>query len=80
MRTLHPGNDWKFWYRNVDLRLGKSLFTAQGTTVRLTAEVFNVFSWANHSEYQATQNLLDYGEPVGDYARRQAQLGVRYQF
>lgn len=31
-------------------------------------------------EYQATQNLLGYGEPVGDYARRQAQLGMRYQF
>ena len=34
-RTIRPGNDWKFWYRNVDLRLGKSLFTA--TDRRITA-------------------------------------------
>jgi hypothetical protein len=37
-------------------------------------------SSANHSEYQATESLLDYGTPVGDYARRQVQLGMRYQF
>jgi hypothetical protein len=46
----------------------------------VTAEAFNVLNSANHAEYQATQALLEYGEPVGDYARRQAQLGVRYQF
>jgi hypothetical protein len=46
----------------------------------VTTEMFNVLSWANHSEYQAAENLLGYGEPVGDYARRQAQLGLRYEF
>lgn len=43
-------------------------------------EVFNALNSANHAEYQAKANLLDYGAPTGDYARRQAQLGVRYQF
>ena len=75
----HRRDGWDHWYRTVDLRLGRS-FPVPGGRLNVTAEVFNVFSWGNHSEYQATQNLLDYGEPVGDYARRQAQLGVRYQF
>ena len=46
----------------------------------LSADVFNALNSANHSEYQAKKSILDYGAPVGDYARRQAQVGVRYQF
>jgi hypothetical protein len=72
-------NGWSHWYRTIDLRLGKSFLMPHGSLI-VTAEVFNLLSWANHSEYQATQNLLDYGAPVGDYARRQVQLGLRYQF
>jgi hypothetical protein len=78
IRTLRR-NGWDHWYRTLDFRLGKS-FPAGGGSLTITAEVFNLLSWENHSEYQATQNLLGYGEPVGDYARRQAQLGIRYQF
>jgi hypothetical protein len=78
MRTDRRGG-WSHWYRTVDLRLGKS-FPAPGGTFQVTLEAFNVLNSANHAEYQGTQNLLDYGEPVGDYARRQAQLGLRYQF
>jgi hypothetical protein len=70
---------WEHWYRTIDVRLGKSFPVPHGS-LTVTAEVFNVLSWANHSEYQSTQNLLGYAEPVGDYARRQAQLGLRYQF
>jgi hypothetical protein len=77
-RTMRR-DGWSNWYRTLDLRLGKS-FLMPGGRLTVTAEVFNVLSSANHAEYQATQNLLGYGEPVGDYARRQAQLGVRYQF
>src|SRR5436190_714408 len=28
----------------------------------------------------ASPSLLDFGEPIGDYLRRQAQVGLRYQF
>ncbi|MFL5631334.1 MAG: hypothetical protein ACJ77T_08770, partial [Gemmatimonadaceae bacterium] len=70
---------WEHWYRTVDLRLAKT-FTLGTRRMIVTAEVFNAFNSANHAEYQAKENLLDYGAPVGDYARRQAQLGVRYQF
>ena len=70
---------WEYWYRTVDIRLGKAFPLPRGQLV-VTADVFNLFNWANHSEYQSKQNLLDFAEPVGDYLRRQAQLGVRYQF
>jgi hypothetical protein len=75
----HRRDGWDHWYRTVDLRLGKS-FPVRGGRLNVTAEVFNAFNWANHSEYQATQTALGYGEPVADYARRQGQLGIRYQF
>ena len=85
-RTLHPGNDWKFWYRNVDLRLGKSLFTAQGTTVRLTAEVFNVFNTDNISGFggrkrdAAYVELGTFGKPSGAFGARRIQVGARADF
>jgi hypothetical protein len=86
VRTLHPGNDWKFWYRNVDLRLGKSLFTAQGTTVRLTAEVFNVFNTDNISSFAGRKRnasyalLSGFGQPNGAFGARRAQVGARFEF
>jgi hypothetical protein len=70
---------WDFWYRTVDIRLGKTFPLPQGSLL-VTADVFNLFNWANHSEYQSKQSLLDFAEPIGDYLRRQAQVGVRYQF
>ena len=70
---------WAYWYRTVDVRLGKA-FSLPGGQLILTTDVFNLFNWANHSEYQTKQNLLDFAEPVGDYLRRQAQVGVRYRF
>jgi hypothetical protein len=85
-RTIRPGNDWKYWYRNVDLRLGKSLFTAQGTTVRLTAEVFNVFNTDNISGFFGRQKnaagglLANFGQPNGAFGARRAQVGARFEF
>jgi hypothetical protein len=70
---------WDHWYRTVDIRLSKAFSLPRGLLL-VTADVFNVVNWANHSEYQSRQDLLDFAEPVGDYARRQAQVGVRYEF
>ena len=78
VRTLRR-NGWDHWYRTLDVRLGRSFVLPHGS-LTVTAEAFNVFSSANHSEYQATESLLSYGEPVGDFARRQVQLGLRYEF
>jgi carboxypeptidase family protein len=78
VRTLRR-EGWDHWYRTVDLRLGKSFQLPDGR-LHLTVDVFNVFNWANHSDYQGNQSRTGYGEPRGDYPRRQAQLGIRYQF
>ena len=77
-RTLSQSG-WDHWYRTVDLRLGKTFQLPQGR-MTVTAEVFNVLNWASHSEYHSTQSVPGYGEPAADFARRQAQLGLRYQF
>ncbi len=85
-RTIRPDNAWKSWYRNVDLRLGKSLFTAQGKTVRLTAEVFNVFNTDNIAAYGGRQktaagvDITDFGRPTGAFGARRAQVGARFEF
>jgi hypothetical protein len=77
-RTAYRGG-WNNWYRTLDLRLGKSIHFGHGA-LAVTADVFNVLNTRNHSEYQGTEALPSYGEPVADYARRQAQLGARYSF
>jgi hypothetical protein len=85
-RTIRPGSDWKFWYRTVDLRAAKSLFTAQGTTVRVTAEVFNVFNTDNIAGYSGRQRdaagnpLSSFGQPNGAFGARRAQVGARFEF
>ena len=78
IRTIRA-HGWEHWYRTVDVRLGKE-FATRGGRVVVTAEVFNLFNSANHSEYQGTQTLLGFGEPTGDYPRRQGQLGMRFEF
>jgi hypothetical protein len=70
---------WAYWYRTVDVRIGKPFGGRRGRLIA-TADVFNLFNTANHSEYAGRQNLTGYREPIGDYARRQAQIGMRYQF
>ena len=70
---------WAHWYRTIDLRLARALPFGRGH-LTATAEVFNLLNSANHAEYQAVASLLDYGEPIGDFARRAGQLGVRYRF
>jgi hypothetical protein len=72
----HQG--WRNWYRNVDVRVGKAI-AAAGRLVA-TVDVFNLLNTANHAEYRSAANQTDYQQPIGDYARRQAQVGLRYQF
>lgn len=85
-RTFRPASSWKNWYRNVDLRLGKSLFTTQGSTVRLTAEVFNVFNTDNVASYGGRQktaagvDITNFQQPTGAFGARRAQVGARLEF
>ncbi len=78
IRSARP-HGWANWYRNVDMRIGKAIGAARGRLVA-TADVFNLFNTANHSDFRNMANQADYGQPIGDYARRQAQVGLRYQF
>lgn len=78
LRT-HRRDGWAHWYRTLDVRLAKSLPAARGR-VSVVADVFNVFNTANHAEYQPNAASPDYGEPAGDFARRQGQVGLRYSF
>jgi hypothetical protein len=74
LRT-HRRSGWAHWYRSLDLRLAKRI-----AHVDVITEVFNVFNTANFSDYQAIQSDLGYAEPVGDFPRRQVQIGLRYRF
>jgi carboxypeptidase family protein len=77
-RTDYRGG-WENWYRTLDIRLAKSIDVTRGAFL-VTVEIFNALNSRNHSEYQGTESLAQYREPIGDYARREAQLGVRYSF
>jgi hypothetical protein len=78
MRT-HRRDGWEHWYRTLDVRFARVLGNGRGH-LTATAELFNVFNTANHAEYQSNGSALEYGEPVTNFAPRQAQLGLRYRF
>ena len=48
IRTTMPANSWNNWYRTVDVRLTRPLFTRNKTKVSLSAEAFNVFNFNNN--------------------------------
>jgi hypothetical protein len=85
-RTIRPDNAWKNWYRNVDLRIGRSLFTAQHTRVSLSAEIFNVFNTNNTANYggrmldAAGTPLANFGQANTAFGARRAQVGMRAEF
>ena len=83
VRTAMPSNAWKNWYRTVDVRLARPLYTVNGKKVSFSAEVFNLFNWYNHLSYGGTQftatgtPVASFGVPTGAYAARQMQAGLR---
>lgn len=85
-RTVRPAYEWKNWYRNLDLRLGKALFGARGKTLRVTAEVFNVFNTNNVAGFFGRQQdaagnaLTNYGQPNAAFGARRAQVGTKVEF
>ena len=85
-RTVFPGNDWKWWYRNLDLRLGKVFFSGRSTAFHITAEVFNVFNTNNVANFFGRQKdaagnpLTNYGLPNSAFGARRAQIGTKVEF
>ena len=82
-RTTRPSNAWKNWYRTVDLRLARPLYTRGGKKVSLSAEVFNLFNWSNNLSYGGTQftaagvPVPSFGVVTGAFSARQGQVGAR---
>jgi hypothetical protein len=85
-RTIAESNSWKNWYRTVDVRLARPLFSSGGRKLSLSFEVFNLFNTNNVSSFgnrqfnAAGSALTNYLLPNGAFAARQAQLGVRADF
>jgi hypothetical protein len=82
-RVTRPPNAWGNWYRTVDVRLARPLYTRGGKKVSASAEMFNLFNWNNTLSYGSTQftasgaPVPSFGVPTGAYAARQAQVGMR---
>jgi hypothetical protein len=85
-RTVRPSNAWKNWYRTVDLRLSRPIFSSGPRKVSASLEVFNVFNSDNIATFNSRQldasgrAITNYLQPNSAFAARQAQLGVRADF
>jgi hypothetical protein len=83
IRTTRPSNSWDNWYRTVDLRLARPLYSRGNKKVSLSAEVFNLFNWNNvltygSIRYNATGgDVASFGLPASAYSARQGQFGMR---
>jgi len=81
-----PANQWRNWYRVVDLRLTKAIRLGDNTNISLIAEAFNVLNSENYSGYFGVQRNAngelrsDFGSPSGTFASRQFQVGTRLDF
>ncbi len=86
IRTTRPSNDWKNWYRTVDVRLARPLFDFNGKKVSFSAEVFNVFNFNNTLSFGGQQftaagaPIASFGVPTAAFAARQGQVGMRFDF
>jgi hypothetical protein len=85
-RTTMPSNSWNNWYRTVDVRLTRPLFTWNTTKVSASAEAFNVFNFNNTLSFGGTQFLANgnpvatFGRPTAAYGARMGQVGMRFEF
>jgi hypothetical protein len=82
-RTTLPANEWKNWYRTVDIRLARPILNWNGKKVSVSAEAFNLFNWKNNLSYGGTQFTAagaaqsTYGLPLSAFAARMGQVGMR---
>ena len=70
-----------FAFRNVDIKLAKSVRMFSAQSVGLLAEVFNVFNFHNYGCFEGGRTNAKFGDPsciVTD--SRYAQLGAQYNF
>jgi len=82
-RTTMPANEWKNWYRTVDVRLARPVLNWNGKKVSVSAEAFNLFNWKNNLSFGNTQFTstgaaqATFGVPLSAFAARMGQVGMR---
>ena len=85
-RTVRPDGEWKNWYRNLDIRVGKKFFEGSNLTFRLTGEVFNVFNTNNVAGFFGRQKdaagnaISNFGTANAAFGARRAQIGTKVEF
>lgn len=87
VRTQRPdAGSFPNWYRTIDFRLARPLYTRGKQKYSVTLEVFNALNWNNWSTFgaaarQANGNAIaSFGQPTNVFAARQTQLGLRAEF
>jgi len=82
-RTTLPANEWKNWYRTVDIRLARPILNWNGKKVSVSAEAFNLFNWRNNLSFggqrftAAGADQPTFGVPLSAFAARMGQVGMR---
>jgi hypothetical protein len=66
-------------FRQLDVRLSKA-FSLGGQRLELIAEAFNVTNCINYNSYTTSIQSSFFGRPQSAMARRQVQLGARFDF
>ena len=85
-RTALPVNAWVNWYRTVDVRLARPLYSWNGRKVSVSAEVFNVFNFKNNLSYGGTQftatgaAVATFGVPLSAFGARSGQVGMKVEW
>ncbi|MDQ8173387.1 MAG: hypothetical protein P3B76_11955, partial [Gemmatimonadota bacterium] len=83
IRTTMPANEWKNWYRTVDIRLARPILNWNGKKVSVSAEAFNLFNWKNNLSFGSNRytstgaEQATFGVPTAAFAARMAQVGMR---
>lgn len=87
VRTERPdAGKFPNWYRTIDLRLARPLYSRGTQKYTLSFEVFNLFNWNNWSTFGGSARqangtaIASFQQPTNVFAARQAQLGVRAEF
>ena len=86
-RTVHADmTKFPNWYRTIDLRLARPIYTRGTQKYTLTFEVFNALNWDNWSTFGAVArqasgaDIASFTRPTNVFAARQAQVGMRAEF
>jgi hypothetical protein len=85
-RTVRLPNEWRNWYRTVDMRVARPFATRGRAKLSASFEVFNLFNSNNVAAFNGRQynaagvRLANFLRPSSAFAARQAQAGLRAEY